>query len=654
MITREELQIRKEAILALQTSKGLKLNGWANLKAIQAYELVSEGRIEDAEHFLDQATKELPVGTVPHSLWGLALADYGFFRRAHYHLEKCASDQTHPEEQRFATKLLVGMRLVQHKGDERWKNYIREGHLMELPIPPGQTSRVFDCGTLREMDTTIGFLDRLASDNRAQADANFLALCAETSFLLGEDQRVLDTCDLLRQKSPAHPALAFERKVWLRQGDNERAEHSKMITLTSEFKEVRVALKEKVASGDSDGAKALIEKATKLSSAKPEILVCQIHGLEEICCANKYQIQEIEPARTVELDFSFVTAEGENRQQEIFSTPSSRFAELKDVQLLDSYSLIMSRDQSLIRESMPENPHYRSHWPHIEFADATKALAQLPTPHHWEGPACSIVTYGLAGTNYFTWMLNILPNILMAAEHSGGWQSINPLFFPYTLEPWQRTILDCLGVSAESRLEYDGEFPVKFDQADYFISCRDEVPCAGELLKLRQKLWERLEIQPVAPHRKLYVSREKMGVRSLVNEVEIRNVYEGAGYEVIHPQAMTFEEQVLTFSSAASIAGPAGAWGGNLIFCQPGAHVAMIVPSDYYGPMHNYTCHLYGLQYAIAVGSFVPTAQESSWKQIIAGAEEYHLDSCHKRYYVPLENVARLIQVANEARYSVA
>ena len=58
MITREELQIRKEAILALQTSKGLKLNGWANLKAIQAYELVSEGRIEDAEHCLDQATKE--------------------------------------------------------------------------------------------------------------------------------------------------------------------------------------------------------------------------------------------------------------------------------------------------------------------------------------------------------------------------------------------------------------------------------------------------------------------------------------------------------------------------------------------------------------------------------------------------------------------
>jgi len=76
---------------------------------------------------------------------------------------------------------------------------------------------------------------------------------------------------------------------------------------------------------------------------------------------------------------------------------------------------------------------------------------------------------------------------------------------------------------------------------------------------------------------KLYV-RRMGGQRLLTNAEEIERTAVAAGYHVIDPATMSFEEQIRVFSAASHIIGPTGAWLANLIFTREDAVVTVLYP----------------------------------------------------------------------------
>jgi capsular polysaccharide biosynthesis protein len=98
--------------------------------------------------------------------------------------------------------------------------------------------------------------------------------------------------------------------------------------------------------------------------------------------------------------------------------------------------------------------------------------------------------------------------------------------------------------------------------------------------------WLRSSFQPLflpeAPRRKLFISRSMQWNRRLINEVDILNVADRHGFEVIHPEKMPFEHQVRLFSQAAVIAGPHGSGLTNMIFAPPGTKIVELIGPSYH------------------------------------------------------------------------
>ncbi len=77
---------------------------------------------------------------------------------------------------------------------------------------------------------------------------------------------------------------------------------------------------------------------------------------------------------------------------------------------------------------------------------------------------------------------------------------------------------------------------------------------------------------------RIYVSRALATLRSarnrnLVNEELIETAARHRGFKVIHPETLTFEQQVALFASASLIAGPSGSGMLNSAFASPGTRV---------------------------------------------------------------------------------
>ena len=99
------------------------------------------------------------------------------------------------------------------------------------------------------------------------------------------------------------------------------------------------------------------------------------------------------------------------------------------------------------------------------------------------------------------------------------------------------------------------------------------------LAAMRGKVLERLTAQGVdlrRTGRRIVLSRRGFTQRQLVNEAEIIDALTPHGFEVVHPEQLSFAEQVQTYHSADIIVGSASSALINCIFCRPGAKVVAL------------------------------------------------------------------------------
>ena len=96
--------------------------------------------------------------------------------------------------------------------------------------------------------------------------------------------------------------------------------------------------------------------------------------------------------------------------------------------------------------------------------------------------------------------------------------------------------------------------------------------------------------------RNIFISRKKAQAIRLKNEREIREIFARNGFEIVYTEELSFQQQVECFGQAKCIIATSGAALTNTIFCQPGALIGCIIPSEHRFFMYSTIAYMLGLR----------------------------------------------------------
>lgn len=181
-------------------------------------------------------------------------------------------------------------------------------------------------------------------------------------------------------------------------------------------------------------------------------------------------------------------------------------------------------------------------------------------------------------SNYGHLLVDILPKLenLIAANVTGI-----PLIVPSIQPPLDTLFREII------QLAYASDYPLyemraPLVQAKHLIipgpvsNHNEKKQKSSTVLRFVQRIIDRLDLRTTSPSRRLYVSRSRINNRRMENEPEIEELAKKFGFEIIHPQQMTFEDQARTFAEAKCIVGPSGAALTNIMFAPSTAKIGMI------------------------------------------------------------------------------
>lgn len=84
--------------------------------------------------------------------------------------------------------------------------------------------------------------------------------------------------------------------------------------------------------------------------------------------------------------------------------------------------------------------------------------------------------------------------------------------------------------------------------------------------------------------KRIYVSRQKVGTRNVVNAVALEVFLRRNQFEIVYPEQLSLSEQINMFQHADIIVGAKGAAFTNTLFCKPGTHLLALSSSSFVDP----------------------------------------------------------------------
>jgi capsular polysaccharide biosynthesis protein len=140
----------------------------------------------------------------------------------------------------------------------------------------------------------------------------------------------------------------------------------------------------------------------------------------------------------------------------------------------------------------------------------------------------------------------------------------------------QKPFMDLLafcGISRASIVQHDVNVVTQIDRA--LIPClrNPHAFLDPESCELYAELRAAYGVRPTG--RKIYVSRLRIGeagwsTRIMLNESELIGRLAAIGFDIIEPEELSVQDQIMTFSSASVVVGPSGSGLFNSMFCHPG------------------------------------------------------------------------------------
>ena len=135
------------------------------------------------------------------------------------------------------------------------------------------------------------------------------------------------------------------------------------------------------------------------------------------------------------------------------------------------------------------------------------------------------------------------------------------------------------------------------DTREWMPVTRGEADELGLLLSTHHQLPE-----ATAPEQLLFVSRGNTRLRRLVNEAELMAALLDFDFEFFLPKSNDHGSQIEAFRSARIVVAVHGAALTNLLFCQPGALVIELFPSNHIKSTYCWLAMQLGLRYRAVIG----------------------------------------------------
>jgi len=209
-----------------------------------------------------------------------------------------------------------------------------------------------------------------------------------------------------------------------------------------------------------------------------------------------------------------------------------------------------------------------------------------------------LVLAGAPGANYGHWLHQMLPRLHLA--RLAGWQPRDFEMVIINITP---------NAFAEEMLMEAGFLPSQLVRAHPHLHVQGSplvvpsIPSAGNPAAWVSSFLRETFADPQAkPSKRIYASRANAQWRKVENESVLMPILAKYGFEVIHPEQLTFRETVQSFQSAEAVCGLHGANLANICFCKPGSILIEI-----YHPQHPEiyfwtTATGAGLRYAFLLG----------------------------------------------------
>lgn len=238
-------------------------------------------------------------------------------------------------------------------------------------------------------------------------------------------------------------------------------------------------------------------------------------------------------------------------------------------------------------------------------AELVALSEQLPPPQHLDGNGALLSVAG--GSMFCHWLLNLLSRLRLLEEAGWpieqlDWIAVNEQNYPYQLET-----LELLGIPHHKLIASNPYY--RHITADRLI-----VPSRVD----RATPWichtlRRLFLHPdilgsIAPHDRLYISRDRANYRRVVDDQRLSDwLVRVQGFKIVLLETLSFAEQVALLAQAKVVVAPHGAGLTNLVFCQPGTIVVELFSPRYVPSYFWEIADLMDLQHYHLVGEPLAT-----------------------------------------------
>jgi capsular polysaccharide biosynthesis protein len=215
----------------------------------------------------------------------------------------------------------------------------------------------------------------------------------------------------------------------------------------------------------------------------------------------------------------------------------------------------------------------------------------------------------LEPNNWGRWVSSVIPKVAHFRQYGA-----NRKLLCHNGLPWQRALLDYLGLRNDQIVSHDPgktflchnlmsveysvtNMTVSQREVELFTAMRSQAQSRQRDGAARAPSGDRVFIS------RLTYSSKHTSYRVLQNESELAVRLRSLGFDVIEPEMLDFDEQILAFSNASIVVCLGGAALYNAVFCAPGTSFVTIESSDYFlGPHCNLLSSLQ-LRHGIIVGT---------------------------------------------------
>lgn len=273
-------------------------------------------------------------------------------------------------------------------------------------------------------------------------------------------------------------------------------------------------------------------------------------------------------------------------ESKLFSEfPALGVLELENGRLFGPHGWVVGQEDYLL----PEHSWYGQH------VSEMRVPRRWPKTNYLKGSCLSLAS-DWASRNYGHFLLDGLSRFHLFEKAKFSLTDVDYIYCPRPKTPNAKRLLEKIGIPIAKCIWVDQNPSIQADVvlAPSFPGIRRNYP------DWVVDFFRRAVAQPpTAINRRLYISRGN-GSRKIVNEQALLSILHEYGFEIYDPSQHT--EQPRDFFEVAVVVGAHGAGLTDLVFCQPGANVLEMIPSDHVFPYYCSISQAAKLRYGYLIG----------------------------------------------------